>query len=555
LGFRDHPWLMTIPADFPIVMTDDQLWRLSCAGDREAFGQLVERYQSLLCSLAYSHCGDLARSEDLAQDTFVIAWRRLGELREPAKLRAWLCGIVRNLAANASRREWRRGGPAEPLEAIPEQTTPEEDPAAQAVTHEEAALLWRSLAGLSATYREPMVLFYRQGRSVAEVAQAMELTEEAVKQRLTRGRAMLRDELATLVETTLVRTKPGSAFTLGVLVALPVIAGSATPSTLAAGVVMGGGAGAAGKGILAKMGLSLLVGPVIGMACAYLGIMAAASTTRSQEERHCVLRYARWIIAFCMALSLGLAGVLVLAGTLYEASAAWIVLGVSLWTVVLVGGILLICRRLDQDVRRIRVETNTGDAAYSLELAARGKSLRGPRYFESKTRWLGLPLVALAWGGASSDAYRYRPVWGWIAMGDTAISPFLAFGGIAIAPVAVGAITVGVVSLSLWGVAFGVLAVGSLAFGWWALGFAAVGVRAAVGFAAVARDYAVGPAVSATEAGTVAAMEWVTHQWLGELVATLVQPWPWWLLGCVTMAGILGAWRARTGGPGVGRVR
>ena len=167
------------------VMSDDQLWQMSRTGDRDAFGRIVERYQSLICSLAYSACGNLSRSEDFAQETFVAAWQKLGDLREPAKLRAWLCGIVRNLAANSLRREQRRGGPAESLDDAAEHATSDADPSAQAVTQEEAQLLWRSLAGLPETYREPMVLFYRQGQSVAEVADALELSEDAVKQRLT----------------------------------------------------------------------------------------------------------------------------------------------------------------------------------------------------------------------------------------------------------------------------------------------------------------------------------------------------------------------------------
>src|SRR5262249_51157328 len=91
-------------------MADAQLWQRSREGDREAFGEVVGRYQSLICSIAYSACGDLAQSEDLGQEAFLAAWEKLGELREPAKLRAWLCGIVRNRAANARRREQRRGG-------------------------------------------------------------------------------------------------------------------------------------------------------------------------------------------------------------------------------------------------------------------------------------------------------------------------------------------------------------------------------------------------------------------------------------------------------------
>jgi RNA polymerase sigma factor (sigma-70 family) len=57
---------------------------------------IVERYQRLLCSLAYSGTGNLAESEDLAQEAFVEAWRQLHKLREPQKLRPWLCGILRH---------------------------------------------------------------------------------------------------------------------------------------------------------------------------------------------------------------------------------------------------------------------------------------------------------------------------------------------------------------------------------------------------------------------------------------------------------------------------
>src|SRR5262245_64898073 len=91
---------MSMNGDPLTAVYDSQLWQRSGEGDREAFGRIVERYQSLICSLAYSACGNLGASEDLAQETFLAAWRKLGELREPARLRAWLCGIVRNLAAS-----------------------------------------------------------------------------------------------------------------------------------------------------------------------------------------------------------------------------------------------------------------------------------------------------------------------------------------------------------------------------------------------------------------------------------------------------------------------
>jgi hypothetical protein len=104
----------------------------------------------------------------------------------------------------------------------------------------------------------------------------------------------------------------------------------------------------------------------------------------------------------------------------------------------------------------------------------------------------------------------------------------------------------GVVSLSVfWGVAFGVFALGSLAFGWWALGCAAVGVKCAVGFAAVARDYAVGIVATAAEAGTAAAKDWVKTQWLADFVEVMVHQMHWWILGCVALALALRVWRDR----------
>ena len=59
------------------LLADAQWVELCLNGDRDAFGRIVERYQSRVCALAYSACGDLARSEDFAQETFTAAWRQL----------------------------------------------------------------------------------------------------------------------------------------------------------------------------------------------------------------------------------------------------------------------------------------------------------------------------------------------------------------------------------------------------------------------------------------------------------------------------------------------
>ena len=177
--------MMNMISMSPATVSDEQLWRRAREGDREAFAKIVERYQTLVCSIAYSACGALGTSEDMAQETFITAWHRLKELREPGKLRQWLCGIVRNIAANSLRRELRRGGYPESLDAAAGEISLEAGPVAQTMTREEESLLWRTLAVLPESYREPLILFYREEQSVAEVALKLDLTQETVRQRLS----------------------------------------------------------------------------------------------------------------------------------------------------------------------------------------------------------------------------------------------------------------------------------------------------------------------------------------------------------------------------------
>ncbi len=82
---------LSMPPSVPLSpVSDVDLWRASRAGDRDAFGRIVERYQSLVAAIAYSRTGDLSAASDFAQETFVAAWRQQNDLREPALLKSWL---------------------------------------------------------------------------------------------------------------------------------------------------------------------------------------------------------------------------------------------------------------------------------------------------------------------------------------------------------------------------------------------------------------------------------------------------------------------------------
>lgn len=109
-------------------------------------------------------------------------------MREPAKLRPWLCSITRFLVSKYFRREAREPAyAAETLEAVLDWAAPEPLPPDQIINEEENAILWRSLDRIPEIYREPLVLFYRQQQSIETVAHDLGLSEDAVKQRLSRG--------------------------------------------------------------------------------------------------------------------------------------------------------------------------------------------------------------------------------------------------------------------------------------------------------------------------------------------------------------------------------
>lgn len=178
--------------------SDAELLEASRRGEREAFGALVERYQGVVCAVSYSRTGNRALSEDVAQDTFLAAWSQLDQLREAGRLRAWLCGIARNLARKARLRT-EREAPTDTLST----TCAGANPFEQVAEVETERLVRDALTRVPETYRDVLVLYYREHRSVRDVARLLDITEAAALQRLSRGRQCLTDGVTELVERSL----------------------------------------------------------------------------------------------------------------------------------------------------------------------------------------------------------------------------------------------------------------------------------------------------------------------------------------------------------------
>lgn len=278
-------------------LNDAQLVTESLAGNRDAFRQIVERYQTLISSLAYCATGDVSQGEDLAQETFLRAWTQLAQLREPAKLRPWLCSIARFLISKECRRHGREPiHDAEPLEAVDKWASPGPLPPDHAISAEERALLWRSLERIPEIYREPLVLFYRESQSIESVAQSLDLSEDAVKQRLSRGRKLLQEQLLAFVAGALKQTRPGRRFTVGVIAALPGFFTTAKAATAGTAAVQSSvAAKATGYGTVLKAVLSVLL-PVGTFASlgGWLGYRMGCDAGQSPQQQKAVARF--WAI-------------------------------------------------------------------------------------------------------------------------------------------------------------------------------------------------------------------------------------------------------------------
>ena len=79
---------------------DGELVERARHGDEHAFAELVGRHYRRVSSIAYAITGDWAAAEDLAQETFLVAWQNLKRIRDPERFFAWLCRIARNLSRN-----------------------------------------------------------------------------------------------------------------------------------------------------------------------------------------------------------------------------------------------------------------------------------------------------------------------------------------------------------------------------------------------------------------------------------------------------------------------
>lgn len=162
-------------------------------GDPTAYRRLVQRHAPAVCAAILPLMRDWAAAEEIAQEAFVSAWQRLDSLEHPERFGAWVRGIARHRAIDATRRAGHDREVAQ--HPLPEPTAPDLELEAQLDDARTEAALWEAVDALPVDQRDVMRAYYRDGHSVAEVATQFELAPATVRKRLSRARATLRRDV------------------------------------------------------------------------------------------------------------------------------------------------------------------------------------------------------------------------------------------------------------------------------------------------------------------------------------------------------------------------
>jgi RNA polymerase sigma factor (sigma-70 family) len=179
---------------------EDALVAKSRGGDRAAFEELVRRTARLVFARAYLETGDAHRAEDVAQETFLTAWRSIGQVTDPGGLRPWLLSILHSVVVDAARRANRkkrgrgysRDDATTLLRLTDDRTPPPSELVARKDERQRALSVLRSLP---AEYREPLMLRYIAGADYETIGRQLALTNGSLRGLLSRGMAMLREEI------------------------------------------------------------------------------------------------------------------------------------------------------------------------------------------------------------------------------------------------------------------------------------------------------------------------------------------------------------------------
>lgn len=184
--------------------TDEHLIAACKGGSHEAFGQLVRRYQERLYHTLAVALGSADDARDVSQEAFILAFQKLHTFREQSAFYSWLYRIALNTAASQKRRKSRTtvslDGVREVSGEEPVDLHHEQSPGYALESNERQQQVRAALAGLTAEYRDALVLKEIEGLKYEEIAERLDCPVGTVRSRIHRARLELREKLSGFMD-------------------------------------------------------------------------------------------------------------------------------------------------------------------------------------------------------------------------------------------------------------------------------------------------------------------------------------------------------------------
>lgn len=170
------------------------------SGNTDAFSVFVARYQKRLYGYLFRFAHHRQDCEDLVEETFVAAFRKLGGCRTPDRFSSWLFAIAHNLGVNRWRKASRTNRFEEELDDAVSRTVPDGalDPHELSVRRDEARRVELALQHLPEKYRAVLLLYYYEDLSYREISDALGISLDLVKTHLFRAKKTLAKAFADL---------------------------------------------------------------------------------------------------------------------------------------------------------------------------------------------------------------------------------------------------------------------------------------------------------------------------------------------------------------------
>jgi RNA polymerase sigma-70 factor (ECF subfamily) len=176
--------------------TDMEIITSCLTGNKDEFTEIVNRYKNLVYSIIRRQTRDTEEANDLAQDVFLKLYKNLKSYTPEYKFSTWVMRITSNHIIDQHRKKRMETVPFEPHMAEGANMPAEPSPESQYLRREQTERINKLLAGLPEMYRVPVVLYHQQDMSYQEIADTLKEPLSKVKNRIFRGRKLLKEMLS-----------------------------------------------------------------------------------------------------------------------------------------------------------------------------------------------------------------------------------------------------------------------------------------------------------------------------------------------------------------------